>query len=310
MRFSPHPFSLRQLQYAAAVAQTLSFRKAATLCHVSQPSLSAQLGELEKGLGVRLFERDQRRVLVTAAGRDLLERARQILLAADDLAEAGRCAGNPLAGRLRVGIIPTLSPYLLPSLAPALRRAFPDLNVVWVEDKTASLVRGLELGDLEAAIVALEADLGDVEREEIARDAFLLAVPPGHWLSRKESPVRAAELKGESVLLLDEGHCFREQALSFCNAANTREREFRATSLATLAQMAAAGAGVTLLPELAAPTETQRTDLVLRPLIDPLPFRTVGWVWRKRSPLGPILVRIAAASREAYPAKSPSRTRR
>src|SRR5215468_1761030 len=163
--FSSHPFSLRQVQYAVAVAGSLSFRKAADLCHVSQPSLSAQLAQLEQALGVRLFERDRRRVLVTAAGKDLLERARRLLLEADDLMAAARRAGDPLAGTLRIGVIPTISPYLLPSATPAIRAAHPQQTTVWVEDKTAALVRALEAGALDAALLALEAEIANVEHE-------------------------------------------------------------------------------------------------------------------------------------------------
>ena len=142
-----HSFTLRQLQYAVAVAEALSFRRAAERCHVSQPSLSAQLALLEDSLGVRLFERDRRRVLLTTAGRTLIERMRRVLLEADDLVEAGKRAGDPLAGTLRLGVIPTISPYLLPSLTPRLRAEFPRLAVVWVEDRTGALVQSLEAVD-------------------------------------------------------------------------------------------------------------------------------------------------------------------
>src|SRR5262249_44696235 len=145
---APHPFTLRQLQYVVAVAASMSFRKAAEACHVSQPSLSAQLAQLEEALGVRLFERDRRRVLVTSAGHELVERARSVLREANDLVAAARLAGDPLAGTLRIGVIPTISPYLLPSATPALRRAYPELTTVWVEDKTETLVRSLEAGTL------------------------------------------------------------------------------------------------------------------------------------------------------------------
>src|SRR6266849_6934852 len=154
------PLSLRQLQYAVAVADTLSFRAAAERCHVAQPSLSAQL---EDALGVRLFERDRRRVLPTTAGRDLVERARRVLREADDLVEAALRAGDPLAGRLSLGVIPTISPYLLPAAAPALRKAYPHLSVVWREEKTADLVRAVREGTLDAALLALEAEIGEVE---------------------------------------------------------------------------------------------------------------------------------------------------
>ena len=298
---APHPFSIRQLQYAVAVADALSFRKAAERCHVSQPSLSAQLAQLEDALGVRLFERDRRRVLVTAAGRELLERARRVLVEADDLLEAAKRAGDPLSGTLRIGVIPTISPYLLPGLTPRLRSRYPRLTVFWVEDKTETLARSLDAGKLDAAILALEAEIGDVAHEVIARDDFVLATPPGHALGAKSSPAKPAELHDADVLLLDDGHCFREQALAVCKDAKARELEFRATSLSTLVQMVAGGAGVTLLPELSVPTENRRAELGVRPFASPAPHRTIALVWRKRSPLEPALREVAATIRKAYP---------
>jgi LysR family hydrogen peroxide-inducible transcriptional activator len=194
-KLSPWPFTLRQLQYVVALADTLSFRAAAERCHVAQPSLSAQLAQLERALGARLFERDRRRVLLTAAGRLLVERARAVLRETADLVEAATRAGDPLNGRLQIGVIPTISPYLLPTAAPALRRAHPKLTVVWREEKTADLGRDLQAGALDAGLLALEADIGDVEREVIARDPFVLATPPRHPLGapgRADGAVRAA----------------------------------------------------------------------------------------------------------------------
>jgi LysR family hydrogen peroxide-inducible transcriptional activator len=299
---APHPFSLRQLQYVVAVGETLSFRKAAEACHVSQPSLSAQLAQLEETLGVRLFERDRRRVLVTAAGKELLDRARRVLLEAEDLVAAAKLAGDPLAGTLRMGVIPTISPYLLPSATPALRRAYPRLTTVWVEDKTESLVRSVDAGVLDAALLALEAEIGDVEHEVVADDPFVLATRPDDPLGTKKTPAKPAELRDKSVLLLDDGHCFRDQALAFCSSAKAHELEFRATSLATLAQMVAGGAGVTILPQLAVPTEAQRASLRVRAFAAPVPHRTLALVWRKRSPLAPALRKLASTIRKAYPA--------
>jgi LysR family transcriptional regulator, hydrogen peroxide-inducible genes activator len=300
--FPPPPCSLRQLQYVVAVADALSFRRAAERCHVSQPSLSAQLAQLEDALGVRLFERDRRRVLLTAPGRALVERMRRVLLEADDLVDAARRAGDPLAGTLRIGVIPTISPYLLPSLTPRLRAAFARLTVAWLEDRTRALVASLDAGALDAALLALEADIGDVERDVIAIDPFVLVMPPRHPLANRSSAAVPAELRGADVLLLDDGHCFRDQALELCGAAKARELEFRATSLSTLVQMVAGGAGVTLLPALSVPTEIQRAELRVRAFAPPAPHRTVALVWRRRSPLGVALHEVAAVIRSAYPA--------
>ena len=308
MRFEPLPFSLRQLQYAIAVADTLSFRRAAERCHVAQPSLSAQVAQLEDALGVRLFERDKRRVLVSAAGQQMLDQARALLHGAEDLMNAAKRFTDPLAGVLRVGVIPTISPYLLPAITPAVRAAYPRLSIVWVEDKTAVLVRDLARGELDAALVALEAELGDVEQEVIASDPFWLAAPADP-LARAQSPARTADLRQSPVLLLDDGHCLREQALSLCTMARAEEAEFRATSLTTLSQMVAGGAGVTLLPELAATTEADRAGLVLRPLEAPAPQRTVALVWRRRSALGGALRKLAASIKDAYPRRLARRRR-
>lgn len=301
MKQSPRSLSLRQLQYAVAVADTLSFRGAAERCHVAQPSLSAQLAQLEDSLGVRLFERDRRRVLLTTAGRDLVERARRVLREADDLVEAASRAGDPLSGRLSIGVIPTISPYLLPAAAPALRKAYPRLTVVWREEKTADLMRGVREGTLDAALLALEAEIGDVERQVIARDPFMLATPPRHPLGTPTTPARPADLREAPVLLLDDGHCFRDQALAVCSRVRVREGEFRATSLSTLAHMVAGGAGVTLLPRLAVPTEAARIGLRVRAFAEPAPHRTIGLTWRRGCPLAPALRQVATTIREAYP---------
>jgi LysR family hydrogen peroxide-inducible transcriptional activator len=268
---------------------------------VSQPSLSAQLAQLEEVLGVRLFERDRRRVLLTAAGKELVERARRLIVDADELVEAAKRTSDPFSGTLRVGVIPTISPYLLPAVAPALRKRYPRLSVVWLEDKTEVLVRDLERGGLDAALVAMEADLGDVESEVIAEDPFVLVTPRDHPLGAKKTEASPSELRGENVLLLDEGHCFRAQALSLCSKARAHELEFRATSLSTLTQMIASGAGVTLLPRLAVATEVPRSQLRVRPFADPAPKRTLALIWRKHSALSAALKQVAATVRDAYP---------
>jgi LysR family hydrogen peroxide-inducible transcriptional activator len=300
MKLAPHPYTLRQLQYAQAVAEQLSFRRAAEQCHVSQPALSLQLRELELALGVQLFERDKKRVMVTPAGRHLLERAQNILLEADALLEAARRAADPLAGALRLGVIPTVSPYLLPALTPRLKSKLPRLAISWREEKTESLLEQLDSGALDGAILALEAELGNVQRDIIAKDPFVLATPAGHPLAKSSKPALPSELKGESVLLLEDGHCFRDQALAFCTRARAEELEFRATSLSTLVQMVAGGAGITLLPSLAVATEIQRAKLEIRRFA-PAPERTLALVYRSSSPAIPALRRVAELARESYP---------
>jgi LysR family transcriptional regulator, hydrogen peroxide-inducible genes activator len=300
-RYDSHPFTLRQLQYVVAVADILSFRKAAEFCHVSQPSLSAQLAQLEEAVGVRIFERDRRRVLLTAAGKDLVERARRLLVEADDFVAAAKRASDPLMGELRVGVIPTISPYLLPSITPALRAEYPQLVTKWLEDKTEVLMQRLDAGQIDAALLALEADLGDVESDVVAIDPFVLVARPDDPLMEKTRAVGLSELNEVNVLLLDDGHCLREQALAVCSRAKARELEFRATSLSTLVHMVAGGAGVTLLPELAVKVEVERAGLCARSFVRPVPHRTIALVWRKRSPLGPALKKVTATIRKVYP---------
>jgi LysR family transcriptional regulator, hydrogen peroxide-inducible genes activator len=314
MRLGPHPVSLRQLQYVAAIAETLSFRRAAEACGVSQPSLSAQVAELESALGQRLFERDRRRVLVTPSGEELVGRARRLLLEADALVDAAQRLKDPLAGTLRIGVIPTISPYLLPEATPLIRRQYPRLHVAWVEEKTAELMARLGAGDLEGALVASDSDGADLEREIVAKDAFLLAVGSSHRLARSTSPVTFAALRDNEVLLLDEGHCLRDQALPLCSRAGTRESGFRATSLSTLAQMVAGGSGVTLLPRLAVAAESRRGQIAVRRFGEPAPYRTLALVWRKRSAFRAALKPLAAVLRAAYargvgrPASRPGRS--
>lgn len=311
MSSAPHPFTLRQLQYVIAVAEERSFRRAAERCHVAQPSLSAQVAQLEEALGVVLFERGARSVMVTSKGEELVARARDLLAGADAILEAARRAKDPLSGTLRIGVIPTISPYLLPKAAPALRAAFPALTTAWREDKTASLVAALKGAEIDAALVALEADIGDLEREVIAKDPFCWAGPREHPLASGKGAVDPEELRSDKLLLLDDGHCFREQALDVCANAGARESELRATSLATLVQMVAGGAGATLLPALAVATEAPRAGLAVRPLAAPEAARTLALVWRRSSPIAPALRAIAAAIRDAYPAsKAPSKRER
>ena len=299
---APHPFSLRQLQYALAVADTLSFRQAAQRCRVSQPALSTQLAQLESVLGVRLFERDRKRVLPTAAGEKLLARARLALLAADDVLQAAGQLKDPLAGRLRIGVIPTVSAYVLPALSPALRKAFPRLTVQWVEDKTATLAELLHKGSIDAALLALEAELGDVAFQTIARDDFLLAAGKGHALAGPSGAAAASDLRDTDVLLLDDGHCFRDQALAFCSRHRAHELEFRATSLSTLAQMVAQGSAVTLLPQLAAGIEAKRAGLTVRPFARPVPHRTIVLAYRPGSSIIDALKALSEVFKQAWPA--------
>ena len=301
MKFRPHVFTLRQLQYACAVAEHLSFRRAAQSCHVAQPSLSAQIAELESALDVQLFERDRRRVLLTSNGRALIERAQKLLLEAHDLEDAAKRVADPFAGIVRLGVIPTIAPYLVPIATPAIRERYPKMTVQWVEDRTEQLLEQLDQGTLDGALLALEAELGDVEHAVIAEDPFSLVAAIDDPLMRETSPISHAELRRANMLLLDEGHCLRQQALEFCGALRARESEFRATSLSTLVQLVVQGVGVTLIPALALATETSRANLGIREIAAPPPHRTLAVIWRKSSPLGRTLAAVAASIREIYP---------
>ena len=301
MSFNIHPFTLRQLQYLVAVADLRSFRGAADRCHVSQPSLSAQVAQCEDLLGIQLFERDRRSVKLTAAGEPLIARMREILLASDDLVEMARGLSDPLSGILRLGIIPTVGPYLLPEIAPVLRVTFPRIEVRWLEDKTPSLVAALAKGDLDAAIVALEADLGDVDYMALGRDAFVFAASPDHPLAGAKRKIRIEELEGQSVLLLDDGHCFRDQAIAACGTTAIAEASYRATSLQTLVQMVAQGHSVTLLPGLALGVENRRQDLRIRRFAGKPPTRTIALVWRRRAAREVTYRAIGEALTDAFP---------
>lgn len=298
-----HDLSLRQLEYVVAVADTLGFRRAAERCHVSQPTLSAQIQQLESVLGVRLFERDRRRVLVTAAGEEIVRRARRALVEVEDLLGAATRARDPFTGTFKVGVIPTVAPYLLPEITPALAARYPKLQLVFREEKTAEIVRDLDRGALDVGLLALEAELGDVASAPVRKDPFVVALPPAHPLARKKR-LALADLEDERVLLLDDGHCLRAHALSLCSRVGAREAELRATSLATLVQMVSAGAGATLLPALSVEVENRRGQIAVRPLAPPAPSRTIALVWRPRSPFGDAFRAIAEAIRDvAQPAR-------
>jgi LysR family hydrogen peroxide-inducible transcriptional activator len=302
MDVSPQPFTLRQLQYALAVAETRNFRRAAALCAVAQPSLSSQLAALEEALGVLLFERGPGGVRITPGGELLLARMRRLLAESGELAQEASRLQDPFAGRLRLGVIPTIAPYFLPRLVPALKEAFPRLLPLWTEERTDALVRALQRGELEGAILALEADLGDLAVQRLGQDPFLLCLPPEHPLALRKKTPKVEELEGERLLLLEDGHCLRDQALAACGRAKLEELGYRATSLPTLVQMVSSGAGLTLLPRLAAPTEAARAAVTLRPLAAPTPFRTLALVWRKGSFAHALLRQVATVAAKAFKA--------
>jgi LysR family hydrogen peroxide-inducible transcriptional activator len=300
MLFAPHPFTLRQLQYLVAVADRKSFRKAALDCHVSQPSLSAQVAQAEQTLGVQIFQRDRLGVVVTAAGQPLIERARALTVAAEDLVESARRLADPLSGTLRLGAIPTIAPYLLPELGPILRKHYPKLRFLWSEEKTGALVDKLGRSELDGAILALEAEIGDLSQVILGKDPFIFAAAKTHPLAKSDRPIHPEDLKEEAVLVLDDGHCFRKQVLTFCSRTGAEEASYRATSLATLVQIAAGEGGITLLPSLALKVENRRHSLHVRPFAPKPPFRTLALVWRRNSALEATLRPVGETLRSAY----------
>lgn len=296
------PYSLRQLQYLVAVADLGGFRRAAEACGVSQPSLSAQVAQVERALGVQVFERHVRGVRITAAGGAVLARARQVLVATGDLNETARQQGDPLTGTLRIGVIPTLCPYLLPETAPALHRALPNLAIVWSEDKTGTLLAQIADARLDAAIVARDPRIDGLDSAPIGDDPFVLAAAPGHRLMKGTAPASPSVLDGATVFLLEDGHCFRDQALAFCGAAGAREAGLSATGLSTLVQMVGSGRGVTLLPQIAVAVENRRGQLAVRSFKSPAPTRRIVLAWRRGSALARPLTAVAGVVRTEWPA--------
>jgi LysR family hydrogen peroxide-inducible transcriptional activator len=297
--------NLRDLRYLVALADERHFGKAAERCYVSQPTLSAQIRKLEEYLGVPLVERQPRRVTLTAAGEKIVERARRLLLEADAIVELAKTDRDPLSGALKLALIPTVGPYLLPHVARRLRRELPRLKLMLYEYQTAPLLERLRAGEIDMGIVALPVPLDGLESEPLYDEPFMLAVPADHRLARQER-VKLDELKGETLLLLEDGHCLRDQALEVCSRIRVHEeQDYRATSLETLRQMVAAGHGVTLLPELAAgaPVGSAR-GLRVKPFVRPAPARTIGAVWRKSTTRLPAITAIAAAIRAAMKEES------
>ncbi|MDR3669301.1 MAG: LysR substrate-binding domain-containing protein [Holophaga sp.] len=296
----PSDLTFRQLEYLVALADTLGFHRAAERAHVSQPALSAQIQQAEAILGVQLFERNQHRVLLTPAGGMVVARARRVLREAEDLLASARLFSDPFRSSWRLGLIPTVAPYLLPEILPGIQQAHPDLRLLLREERTPVLVRELQAGGLEAAILAEVPDLGDLARAPLAEDPFLLAAPRDHPLARKRR-VALKDLEQAPLLLLEDGHCLRGQALAFCAKAGAREADFRASSLSTLMQMVAGGMGLTLLPALCAPLERSRAELTIRPFVPPVPGRQLVLAWRAGSPLAGALEAFAGQLRAAWP---------
>jgi LysR family transcriptional regulator, hydrogen peroxide-inducible genes activator len=273
---------LKDLRYLVALADERHFGRAAKRSFVSQPTLSSQLKKLEGYLGVQLIERQPNQVSLTEAGEEIVARARRILEASDEVVTLARSHRDPLAGKLRLALLPTIGPYLLPRVAREIRKALPRLELRLYEYQTAQMLDKLHSGQVDLGVLALPVNLDGLDSRPLYDEPFVVALPEHHRLAKK-AHVKVEDLKDETLLLLEDGHCLRDQALEVCSSIGMQEKQdFRATSLETLRQMVATGAGVTLLPELASRgAYGNARGVVLRPFAKPAPVRHVGAIWRK-----------------------------
>jgi LysR family transcriptional regulator, hydrogen peroxide-inducible genes activator len=307
--------TLKQLRYFDALARHVHFGRAAAACAISQPALSMQIKELEESLGAVLLERGPRQVRLTKFGEDAAQRVRDILRSVEELGDVARASRDRLLGRLRIGMIPTIAPYLLPTVIGNLTRRHPELEIHVREALTPKLIQELAEGRIDTAIVALPVSEPSLTEVALFAENFLLVRPA----EDEGAPVPSrATLRQMRLLLLEEGHCFRDQALSFCDMQASQPREvLDASSLSTLVQMVSAGIGVTLIPEMAVAVETRSASVSVDRFKKPQPSRTIGMIWRKTSPLARQLLLIsevvclsADALREQHAAGSSSRNPR
>ncbi|MEM1313965.1 MAG: hydrogen peroxide-inducible genes activator [Pseudomonadota bacterium] len=291
--------TLKHLRYIDALARHQHFGRAAEACAITQPALSQQIKELEGMLGVPLVERAARRIRLTPLGEAFVERARPILLAVEELGDLVRASAGPLAGRLRLGVMPTVAPYFLPAIIRVLGARLPQMEIEAREAVTRTLIEALQESHLDAAVVALPISEPALREFALFEEDFVL-VRSGRDAGLP--PPSAAGLSAMRLLLLEEGHCFRDQALSFCKTGGAQPRQvMEGSSLSTLVQMVGAGMGVTLIPEMAIGLETRSADVSVARFPDPAPRRSIGMVWRKTSPLDEQLMQIAAIVRGVAP---------
>lgn len=289
--------TLRQFRYFEALADHRHFGRAANACAISQPALSVQIKELEQELGAALFERSARHIRLTSFGEDFAVRVREILRGVDELEDLARASRDSLVGRLRIGVIPTIAPYLLPTIVGQLAALHLELDIHVRETVTPNLLKELREGRLDTAIVALPISEPSLTEMPLFDEAFVLVRPAVD----EGKPVPDSEaLREMKLLLLEEGHCFRDQALSFCNIQSVSPREvLDGSSLSTLVQMVGAGIGVTLIPEMALAMETRAATVSVAQFSEPRPSRTIGMIWRRTSPLAKQLEQIAAVVRQS-----------
>ena len=287
--------NIRDLRYFVAVAELGHFGKAAEQCFVSQPTLSGQIKKLEEELGVQLFERTNRRVVLTDAGRQIQPLAQRILREVETVKEIADSTKDPLSGRFKLGAFPTLATYVFPALVPALKKQAPKLRLILIEEKTAVLLEQLRTGQIDAALLALPIHDDYFLSQKLFDDEFMLAVPKDHELASVKE-VDQAMLAQQRLLLLEEGHCLRDQALEVCQLHGLgEEQDFRATGLETLRQMVRAGTGITFMPKIAVKEKEKGIHYI--PFKKPAPIRTIGLVWRKTSARMPVIERVIEASK-------------
>jgi LysR family hydrogen peroxide-inducible transcriptional activator len=271
--------NLREFEYIIAVADLLNFSAAAERCNVSQPTLSSQIRKLEEYLDIEIFERSNKKVIITENGYKIIKIAKEIIAGTKEMREIGDISKNPFAGNLKIGAFPTLSTYIFPQIVPKIHQKFPELRLILSEEKTENLFIKLKNGDVDCAFFAMPMEDNSLEYMQIMEDEFFLAVNEKHRLSGKKE-INNNDLLGENLLLLEEGHCLREQALSVCASLSAGEQDFRATGLETLRLMVEAGSAITIMPKIAI---KEGVNIRYIPFAEPKPTRKIGLYWRKSS---------------------------
>ncbi len=294
--------TLQELKYLVALADHGHFGRAAEACFITQSTLSTQIKKLEDFLGVTLFDRSLKRVTPTPIGREILAAARSIVEEAERIRQLARHAQDPMTRTIHLGVIPTLGPYYLPHALTLVHRKHPGLRLLLREEMTPQILDHLAEGKLDAGLLALPVADDSLRAEPLFREPFLAALPAGHALAARSS-LKVPDILGEKLLLLDEGHCLRDQALDVCGTGAAGREEVRATSLETLRQMVGMGLGLTLLPALAVDVgpRVSRKTVEIRPFGKPAPGRTIGLVWRRRAPFPETFDRLAATLKASLP---------
>ena len=294
--------TLQELKYLVALAEHGHFGRAAEACHITQSTLSTQIKKLEDFLGVSLFDRSLKCIAPTPIGKEILAAARNVVLETERIRELAQHGQDPMARTLNLGVIPTLGPYYLPHALALMRKTYPQLRLLLREEMTARILEHLADGKLDAGLIALPLMDDTLRAEPLFNEPFFAALPVAHPLTQNKT-LQVCDVMTENLMLLDEGHCLRDQALSVCNAGSGNREEVRATSLETLRQMVGMGLGITLLPAMAvdaAPRLTKKA-IAIRPFKAPAPGRTIGLVWRKRAPFSETFERMAATLKQFLP---------